>query len=270
MDLILRDLKFVSIGVLLFRPITVFSQELEKKALSLAIEQNLEIKHFRDNLKILDPIIIFLEHTTDKIDVYVILIPINKEIIDAAIAYKSKVERLTSQKIEELRKRNYDTYITGQIAAFTLIVYIPHDLDFEDEIVFENFANNVFLFDESKKYPLKKYTRVFDETLNSGWTKGFLYFQNFRQSSNFSYSVHFNGLKVNTSKDDNSHIPRSESWAMSYDESYMQFLSMLQNGINENIIRQNYGISAYTTAGFSSSDILNIINTVLTIISIVK
>jgi hypothetical protein len=245
----------------------IFAQSVEQKALSLAVEQNLEIRRFHDEC-MKDGTSIFPRK--DAVTASVILVPINKEVLDASIAYKAKLDGLSGSATKALEVQCYATYLNGPNAAFVLFVKTNDDLDQDDDVHFVNFGESVFLHDETRKYILEKYTRVFDEKLSPGWNRGYLYFQNFRKSKDYSYSVHFSGFVVNACASVGVHSARPESWAMSFDEAYMKFFSLLQEGLSENSIRQKYGITSYTTAGFSGKDILDIINTVVGILSLLK
>lgn len=258
---------FIVIGLLgIVSIFNIRAQELEQKALSLAIERNVSVRNFQHQ-----SCSFFGYHMLKS---SVILIPINKEILDAAIAYKAKSEKMSEQDAEKLRTQNYETYITGNTAAFVLFVVVSVDAgavdDRYDEVYFNGFSNNVNLQDESQKYQLEKYTRVFDAPLSPGWNKGYLYFQNFRKEQNFSYSLHFSNFIVNACKGNGSSTPLSGSWAMSFDESQIGFLSLLQKGLDENSIRKQYGITSYSTAQLNGSDILNLISTVVGLLTFIK
>jgi hypothetical protein len=261
-----KNFFFFVIFCLLLVASSLKAQEMEKEALSLAIEQNMEVREFTDFCIKQTPGL--FSTGRDEVKTSMILIPINKEIVDAALDYKFVIEKLTEKEINQLQQKTYQTYLTGSYSVFVLFVKNSETLDNDDEVYFNDFKTNVYLHDEQNKFSLKKYTRIFDAKLSPGWNKGYLYFQNFRSDSNFSYSIHFSGLVINACQDRRDHKPKSQTWAMSFDESDMRFFSMLQQGLSKDQIRKQYGITSYTTAGLTGLDILNIIGSIVDFISL--
>ena len=258
----------IFIAVLLFGISSVWAQQPQVdnhlKAFRLAIEQNMQVRIFNNSCEYRKT-----WRSSDSVKSIVILIPLNKEVIDAAIEYKTQTEKLSNEESENLRVSNYSAYINGDLCAFTLLIKNNDNLDDDDEIYFKQIMENFYLHDEFSKYSLIRYTHVFDEKLSPGWNKGYLYFQNFRQKNSYSYSVHIGGYIVNSCPENNDH-KAGKKWAFSFDESDLNFFALLEKGISEDVIRSRYGITANTSANLSGIDFFNIIGTILNIVSLIK
>ena len=198
------------------------------------------------------------------------MIPLNQEIINASIEYKSYIEALDSQAKKNLSDYAHQVYINGNQSVFLLIAnvykYQNEPIESDDIVHFKNFRANTFLHDENRKYNLIKYTHSFDEPLKPGINKAYLYFNNFRKNKeNYSYSMHFNNFIISANK--NLGKPTSNRWAFSFDESAIDFYALLEKGISDKEIREGYNIPSSTSNGLSFSDYLNIASIIVTAIS---
>jgi hypothetical protein len=235
------------------------SQEIELEALQLAIEQNGEHRHFVRKC--------FL----DWIRTDVFLVPIDEVILEAAVAYKAAISGMSSDDAADLREANLDRYLQGDDATFALLVRNSKGrrrFDPYDHVQFEDFANDVVLRAGNRRWRLRDYTRIFDAPLSPGWNRGYLYFENFRLTGSYDYSVHFSRFDVTAST---RHCPKpTNEWAMSFDESDLGILALLQKGMSSREIRRNHGISGFQTAGLSGSDMMGFVQVLLGLLMFIK
>ena len=240
---------------LAFNP--VYSQDTKTErsqtltALVLALQHNIGFK-----LIDVDPSL-FSDDTS-----IIIIVPINKEIIDTSVAYRASMENLTETESSRLLADAYEEYINGKVFVFALFI-INNNFNSRRVTGFVSFSENVFLYDEERRYNLIRYTHNFDSNLYAGWNSGYLYFPNFRHAKNNSYSVHFDGYWASGNS------WNLGSWSFTFDETEIGFLSLLQNGLTESEIRQNYSIAISESSAIDLSTLLNIAGLILTFISMI-
>ncbi len=240
----------------------------ELKAFRLSIESNFEFIKFDNKF----PVWVFGVHLTDDaIRSLVMLVPLNREIINAAVSYKAFIDKLSQRDAMAVLSKAQDEFLDGGESVFVIFVINDDHLDKDATIYFKDFKKNTFLMDEyGRKYYLKRYTRIFDGKLSPGWNKGYLYFGNFRDSRSNSYSVHFNELILDARVSVQEHASTRASWAFSFDESEVGFLALLRKGIDEEVLRKNYGIETYKSTGLELATFMDVVGFILTVVSLVR
>jgi hypothetical protein len=179
-------------------------------------------------------------------------LPVNREIIDAVVPYHFKGLNVSEEQINKEKLKYYSKYLDGESACFVLLI-----LNNGVTSVFNKLDDDISLQDESTKYEILKYTRIFDTSLMIGESKGYIYFENFRKTrDNNSYSIHFNNYVLKNENNESTY--KNPGWAFSYNESEINFMSLVNLGVNETSLREQYFISTQID-----------INTVLTLISMI-
>jgi hypothetical protein len=223
---------------------------------AVALEKNMQLREFRNNCVKLIPF-----QFRGSMRTKIVLIPLKKEVIEAALNYRAVSDNLPTNETMRLKEKNYKEFLYGNKAAFIIIV-INNEKFYDDETVFfPNIRENIYLkTDNGATSALREYTPGFDVGFNPGWNFGYLYFDNFRTYHNFkSYSVHFNNFHINCGRK-----KQVESgWAFSYDDSYENFFALFKNGIDIDEVREDRVQTTYKEMGFGYDDILNIINFIL-------
>lgn len=217
-------------------------------AFRLSIEKNIQSTHMSK----------FIDYD-QVMDFNIYVLPLNKELINATIEYKCWKDKLDLNKKKQLIKKSYNKYIHGNTSAFALIIKCDNAAGLFPK--FNNFNANTYLWDESDKFQLQRYTRIFDVEINDGWTKGFLYFENFRKSYHHdTYSIHIANINLGGTD-----FPLNYS----YEETEINFLSLLQKGIDKEQLRNTYIKTNSSNSKLNASDWLNITSILVTLISMI-
>ena len=238
-----------------------FKTEAEKKldALSLTLEANLEYREFQ---------MICNQITRKKLVSKVVVVPIKKEIIDSMIAYIAVRDNLEEKEREDLREKSYQEFLRSDQATFVISVVNNPKFDFgKDKIYFGNIADSVKLQVSDRTYQISDFTRNLDSNLNPGWNEGYLHFQNFRGSYTGlinAYSIHFGQFNMScggTVTDGNveREIIYTEELALSFDESDINFVALVEDGLSKDDIRRDYNVTAFDTLRLTEDDILNLV-----------
>ena len=189
------------------------------------------------------------------------LVPLCESIIEAVVRLKGMEQKKSEAEIETMLATAKKKFLQGQETIFVLFVSNRHWDDI-GEVRLESLKSNITLRDEFGTYPLLRFSPVFDARLKQGTTSGYLYFKKFRNES-MSYSVHFGGLKIRGRTCVNREW-KFYDWAMSFDNSKVDFLALLQKGLDETYLRKNHGILGDLTA----SDIITIVGIMVDIAKI--
>ena len=178
--------------VFVLAPLLSFAQEDKHlRSFEQAIRNNME---FRNALHERD---FFTRKVRRSVNIYVL--PLNGEMIDATLDYRQSTGDLKRSEKKKLLKQSHQKYLKGEFSAFVLLIhkYAASGRDFD--LSFSDFGDMTRLSDESSDYPVTRYTKIFDEPLDLGWNKGYLYFPNFREGQHHdSYSVHLAPLNKGT------------------------------------------------------------------------
>ncbi|MBS0000934.1 MAG: hypothetical protein KFF73_18265 [Cyclobacteriaceae bacterium] len=213
-------------------------------ALELSIQKNLQSRN----------LLLDREFFTNKVrrNVDIFILPLNKEIIDAAVDYKHSIDGMNRSGKKKLLRKNYDKYLEGDMSAFVLLVekFSASGNDFD--LSFSEFQANTRLSDESQHYAMLRHTQVFDQPLNLGWNKGYLYFPNFRNNPyHDSYTISLAPLN-------------SDTFTFTFDDTGIDFLRLLEDGVAANQVRNRYYLG---TAPFGPDDLYKLAATIISIIS---
>jgi hypothetical protein len=192
----------------------------------------------------------------------VALVPINKEVIDATLRLKAAREEMSPTNQKNLEARNYQAFVNGDRTTFMLIVVNNDKLDFGKDRIFIDQPNQyVVATSQNKQYKLIDYTTSLGTNLNPGWNDGYLHFQNFRKNRPGlikDYSVHINSMSVIC---DGSNTA-SQPWAFSFDDSDLNYLSLIQQGLTKDQVREKYNLNAFTYLKMNNEDIGNLVKLV--------
>lgn len=221
-------------------------------SLTVTLEDNLKYRPFEVSCNLI--------HSLNSV---IILIPLNKQVIDATIAYKIAIESISVDMENKLYEENYTKYLNSEISGFILLIINENKIKNDERIYFSNLTKNILVkTEENRIFPLVKFTQNFTEPLNPGWNIGYLFFKNFRKVGLDSYSIHFDGFNIECSQTKT----RLPAWAWSFDESKIGFLSLFEEGLNVEQVRERYTISSYEKIGLEYEDVFNIIKLLLRLV----
>jgi len=91
-------------------------------ALQLAVHKNVETRMAE----------LLGRYTDRRIITHIYTIPINGEILEAGIAYKASLEGVSGEQVRELHKLATQKYLTGDSAAFALLIHNNFVYDSDD------------------------------------------------------------------------------------------------------------------------------------------
>ncbi len=224
-----------------------------KKAVMLTIENSMAVANFN--------------FSVDKKEISStgILLPINQQIVETVVDYRSLLWGLTDDEKSLMRDSLINKYINGKYSVFALFFIneieepITNIINFNDSL-----HSNILLEDEFRSYKLIGYNKTFNADFMNGITSGYLIFENFRKNKPLSYSVKISNLNLTFNKD---HSPTviPFSWSASFDNSELEILSLVKKGLSEKEIRKDLGINTLSKFDISKSDMLNILSCILTI-----
>jgi hypothetical protein len=141
-------------------------EKLVQSYFTLAVEKNIEF----DNI----PVHSCSYPSTIKTNVFAI--PVNRELIDAAIELKCTQENLSESTKDSLRSRNYTNFLRSNRVAFVLIV-VNNKLNSGETVRFDNFRENTkLLLDNDSALTLSNLTPSLEMTLKPGFNSGYIYF----------------------------------------------------------------------------------------------
>lgn len=156
----------------------------------------------------------------------IVLVPLNRDVVKTAVAYKAEKQGLSASEQERLRRQAIREHVDGEWATFVLIVRNDYSSR-KESVELINPKRHTKLFTETREYALEKYTRLFGTRLPNGETKGYLYFENFRPSSSNSYSLHFNAIQLECGGDLDGSVRQT---TFAFDHSEVGFLAMMDEG----------------------------------------
>ena len=192
----------------------------------------------------------------------ILLLPMNKELIDAAANYKCQKENLDTSRRRELFQSNYNKYLNSDITTFIMII-INKKLTTNELVYIPKISENLTLNTE-KNYNLEfvDCTPSLKESLNSGWNAGYVYFKGQIPSSINSYSVQLHKVVYweGNSKD-------SLDCSFTYDQTEMNYLSLIEKGLSKKEIEKKLTIKPYEESGIDEKEFFNIISFLYTAIS---
>ena len=225
-----------------------------KTAVMLSIENSMQVAKFGD------------VKNKKEIKATCILLPINQKLIETAVEYKSVLDGLSKSEKEKLLHENITKFINGEHAVFALFFINEIEDDNNDYIGFkDSLRGNVELRDDNSEYKLLGYTPGFNHNFMNGITKGYLIFENFRKNAPYSYSIILSNLMFCIDKDKND--PLTKKWPASFDNTELEIMSLIEQGLEEKDIRDKLGINTKMRFDISNSDLDNILNVALTIVS---
>lgn len=193
----------------------------------------------------------FSRKTRRRVDIYVL--PLNREVIDATLNYRRSIGDLKRSEKKRILKESHEKYLNGEFRAFVLLIhkYSASGKDFD--LSFEDFENLTLLSDEMQDYPMLRYTKIFDEPISLGWSKGYLYFPNFRNGQHHdSYTVHLAPLN-------------HETISFAFDGSEVDFLAFLEEGIPHEDFQRTWYLD---DVAFGPDDLYKLAATIISIIGL--
>lgn len=234
--------------------------EAEKKieicndALTLAIEKNLKYRSFTSNRRMS-----FSDLTTK-----VFLIPLNKEIIKASIELKASQENMSENNKALLYEKNNERFLKSDRTAFVFII-INSKIKSNEYVYIKNLPETVFIKCEGDSVlPVVDFTPSLAASLSPGWNSGYVYFEGQIPSTANSFSVVMNNILISADED------VTGRWAATFDQTEVGFLSLLQQGLKAEKIREKYIITPYEESGLTKDDVINVISFLYQTISIFK
>ena len=199
-----------------------------------------------------------------------ILVPINKDIVNSAVKHKVKRDGLTTSEADSLQMRSERELLTGPHAIFLLFVISDGLIDTPMSIVLPKLNQYAKVkLEDNREFSLEKYTRIFDSELTQNLSTGYLYFENFRASQGNSYSMHFK-LVVKDCEYDWSEGVLTDFWhdpSFSFDTSELNIVEQVQNKIPEREIRARHNIYLSKHPGVHRRDILRLLPKIVDAIS---
>jgi hypothetical protein len=192
-----------------------------------------------------------------------ILIPLNKDVIRTAVAYKAANENLSPQQEDQILQKNYQHFLETGTAVYVVVVVNPEKLDSgKNRIFFSNLEKNAVLVSEDRQiYGLVNYTTSLAAPLSPGINKGYLHFRNFRKSQSQdgftdAYSIHFNEFNLTCGSDQGAR----QDWAFSFDDSEVKFLDFfVSQGLSKEDVRKRFVATPYEAVGLKADDVFNIL-----------
>jgi hypothetical protein len=225
-----------------------------QNALTLALENNIKFRGFSKKW--------CGKTLTSSVQSNLFMLPLNKEIIDAALDFKCAEEHLNNNVKEELRNKSYNLFINSGETVFILII-INNNLNLDESIQIPSIKSNITLKTENgHEFKVCDFTPSLGVNLNPGWNAGYVYFKGNIPSSVQSYSIHFKQLSLTCGEKSDNY-----SWAFAFDQTDMKFLSLLQGGMRADDIRKKFLISSYKDSGISRTVLENIISFVIHTVS---
>lgn len=225
--------------------LAIGQKDKELRTFQQAIRNNME---FRNALHERD---FFTRKVRRNVNVYVL--PLNREMIDATLDYRQSTGDLKRPEKKKLQRESYDKYLRGESSAFVLLIHKFSASGRDFDLSFEDFGDMTRLSGETGDYPVTRYTKIFDEPLDLGWSKGYLYFPNFRDGQHQnSYSVRLAPLNKGTH-------------TFAFDDSEVDFLALLEQGIPV----EEYKNTWYPDdAAFGPDDLYKLAATIISIIGL--
>lgn len=197
----------------------------------------------------------------------VIMIPLNKEVIRATVAYKSAIEKLTPDQESQLLERSYKHFINAESATFIMMVINNQKLEYgKNTIYFDNFRENVVLISETQgTYKLRNYDTNLSTSLSPGLNMGYVSFNNLRGTQDGftdTYTIHFKNFKFTCSNQERYEQP----WALLFDESEVNFVDLIAKGTSKQEIRNQFVAEPYESVGLKAQDVTNLLVFVIKIL----
>lgn len=233
---------------------------LAAEALTVTIERHMQYRVFTDR-----------HGLGKKVQSTIILVPVNEEVLEAAVAYRTAIENLSPSVSTQMLEQSKKYFFQSDLFAMVLLIHNGGAFCNDDLSVFVDFSNNMILHSEVKSYNLSKYTRTFSQPLAPGWNRGFLYFKDFRPDGSISYSVQFPEYVLNAAPERQyQHTGARYSWVFTFEASDLQLLASIQAGTPISTIRESYGISTFSGIGLSMEDIFGILGFFAQIVAVIK
>lgn len=222
-----------------------------KKALSLALEANLKYQEFK----------ISCGYWSNQLTSKFVIIPLKKDVIQAAIAYKAAIDNLTDNQAASIEQEHLSTLLNSGKTTFIFIVINNKQLKYGEEIlVFDSIkATTKLVGKNNKSYGLIDFSSNFSTPLSAGWNEGYLEFENFRKDYSGlvnTYSVQFTGYNM---KCGDPNTARIQQFSFAFDESQINYLALIEQGLSENDIKERYVSTTYETVGISEQDVLSLV-----------
>jgi hypothetical protein len=242
-------------------------QDIKSKidALSLTLESNLKFRELRiscgQNNFSLGKFDVPLLNGKNLISKFIV-IPINREVIDAVVNYKVALEGLSQSETAKMLSKSYKEFSGSGKTTFIIIISNNPTLDSSSDIVkFNKIHEDISLrIGNQEFYPIA-YTTNFLSALNPGWNDGYVQFQDFRNAPRGeglnAYSINFDGLHMGCGG-----TKAIQNWAFLFDESEVNFLSLIQKGLTKEEIRNRYIVNSFESIGLSQTDVTNLIKIV--------
>lgn len=223
-----------------------------KQALSLALEANLNYKEFKISCGY---------WSGSELNSKLIIIPLKKDVIQAALHYKAALEDLSQIQTNDMIKKNLNDLLNSDRATFILIVINNDKLKYGEEIIsFDSINTNTQLIGKNNKYyKFVDFSPVFSAPLAPGRNHGYLQFENFRKDYSGiinNYSIQFNRYTMRCS---DPKTARSQQVAFSFDESQVDYLALIERGLSTDEIKNRYVSTTFESLNITEEDIINLV-----------
>ncbi|NCQ71462.1 MAG: hypothetical protein GPI99_21075 [Microcystis aeruginosa W13-15] len=230
-----------------------------RDALEVALEANLKYREADVNCGW------FNSNLTSKI----IMIPLNKDVIDATVAYKVALENLAEDEKNKLLQKSYQHFLRGNSATFVIMIVNNDTLEHGKNLIyFNDFREDVILLSESQRvHKLKNYDTNLSTFLSPGLNMGYVSFENFRNDQDKdgfmdTYTIRLDRLILTCSNQQKNY----QTIALRFDESEVHFVDLIAQGMSKEDIRNKWVAEPYQDVGLKANDVANLLVFVIKIL----
>lgn len=194
----------------------------------------------------------------------IIMIPLNKDVIDATVAYKAALENLTDSEKNDLLQKSYQHFLQTKSATFVMMVINNERLEHGKNLIyFNNIKEDVVLLSESQRvHKLNNYDTNLSTFLSPGLNMGYVSFDNFRDKQDGfkdgftdTYTIRLDRL-ILTCSDQQKYY---QTIALRFDESEVGFVDLIAQGMSKNNIRDKWVAEPYKDVGLKAHDVANLL-----------
>ena len=230
-----------------------------RDALEVALEANLKYREADVNCGW------FNSNLTSKI----IMIPLNKDVIDATVAYKVALENLAEDEKNKLLQKSYQHFLRGNSATFVIMIINNDTLEHGKNLIyFNDFREDVILLSESQRvHKLKNYDTNLSTFFSPGLNMGYVSFENFRNDQDKdgfmdTYTIRLERLILTCSNQQKNY----QTIALRFDESEVHFVDLIAQGMSKEDIRNKWVAEPYQDVGLKANDVANLLVFVIKIL----
>ncbi|MCA2698971.1 MAG: hypothetical protein IM500_00440 [Microcystis sp. M179S2] len=197
------------------------------------------------------------------------MIPLNKDVIDATVAYKVALENLAEDEKNKLLQKSYQHFLRGNTATFVIMIINNDTLEHGKNLIyFNDFREDVILLSESQRvHKLKNYDTNLSTFLSPGLNMGYVSFENFRNDQDKdgfmdTYTIRLDRLILTCSNQQKNY----QTIALRFDESEVHFVDLIAQGMSKEDIRNKWVAEPYQDVGLKANDVANLLVFVIKIL----